>query len=182
MRKMFCICCFILILLCSCNKPIEEPEYAFGIPISSDNKTIIDLTTTVYTDDELESIVFFKGTLSEFDSSYKVECIRRIEDGYRVSYLGEGKIGVVGFLDDGSRIDNGFVVGLFGEKSDFEKLKKDMSWSEVYDIDPDGYYSFINSSIVGLNESYHYTTDGYYIRILYSEDYGEIVEIKIDLI
>jgi len=167
----------LLLLQCSCAKG----ESAMKIEISTSDKTLIDLATQIYDEHQLMKIIEFKGSLSELNSQYSIECLRVNNGIYRASYLGDGSIAVILFDDSGKKLW-GKIYFTQLLKSDFEKLEKGQFLEEVRTIDPKGEYSFLYT---GRNDipkvSSHYTKDGYLIIIEY-DALNTITSININLI
>ena len=160
----------------------NEEEPSIGFETSPSDKTIIDLSTQVYNDEQLSEIREYEGPIEKLDEKYPVECIRELPDGaYRVSYLGEERVVSVWFDKYGdTSYSKSFGAKL--SKSDFTGLNQGMSFDEVRELDPDGDYPFLYvERTLPQNISYHYTKDGYLITVYY-DDALTITEVTVGLI
>ena len=105
--------------------------------------------------------------MNEMNAKFPIECLRKKNSIYRVSYLGDGNIAVLLFDDSGNRV-SGNIYSTPLLKSNFDNLKKGQLLDEVRVIDPGGEYLFLYT---GRNDiprmSSHYTKDGYLITIEY---------------
>ena len=152
-----------------------------GIEPSSPDSSLMDMATKTYTKAELSEIGQYQGTIKALDEKYPMECIRKIGDTYRVSYLGEESVAVLLFDRNGNR--------LFGDvyttrllKSDFSGLSVGGSLAEVKAIDPNGAYPFLHTGRNDVpKESSHYTKDGYVITVKY-DDSHTIIHIREELL
>lgn len=153
----------LLCLCCACSKGGERLE----VKLSPSEKTLVDLVTETYSDTQLLEITQFSGKINELNKQYPIECVRKIENTYRVSYLGDYSVAVIVFDKSGNRI-LGNVYSMLQSKSVFSSLTKGQSLEEVKEIDPKGEYLFLHT---GRNDapkiSTHYTKDGYLITIEY---------------
>lgn len=170
----FILSMFILFGSCSVKSNSMNRE------ISPSDKTIIDLNTKIYSETELLEITKFNGSIDDLNKVYPIECLRRINCGYRISYLGEKKIAVIIFNDSDIMTSKCYDVHL--SKSDFYGIETGKMLTDVQSMDPKGEYLFLYT---GRNDtpkiSTHYTTDGYLITITYNNS-NEIVSIKEELI
>ena len=152
------------------NTSIEEKKLDNNYHVElNENINIFEVAKNRYSDDELQAIVDFSGTLKELDKLYPIECIRKYgDDGYRVVYLGREKAVIL--LCDGSAniLYGSRVVLLNQESSVFTSLTENNSLHEVMQIDPYGDYLFLYTGRNDLpRESYHYTKDGYIVCLEY---------------
>lgn len=171
--KNFLLIIMLLYLLCSCSERGNRMECY----ISSSDKTLIDLASTTYSDSQLTRIVSYSGSINELNDMFPIECLREVEDTYRVSYLGEQRVAVIVFDKDGNRI-LGNTHSAMQSKSDFNKLRNGQSIEDVKAIDPEGEYLFLYTGRDDTPRvSTHYTTDGYLITIEY-DDSNKIINIK----
>lgn len=149
--------------LCACVKG----ENKMKIELSPEKKSICELVSCYYTEEDLDNIVQFEGTVNALDSQYPVECIRKTDKGYRVSYLSENGIAIIIFDVDGYKI-SGFTFSLSQPKLAFDSLSEESSLDDVQIIDPNGSYYFLYTGRNDVpRESVHYTTDGYMLTIEY---------------
>lgn len=177
--KCFYLIFVILMLLvsCSCSKGGNDLK----IEISPPDKSITDLVSKTYGETQLFELVKFKGSINELNAEYPIECLRKNNGTYRVSYLGDGDIAVFLFDDSGNRLfGNIYSTQLL--KTDFDSLRKGQLLDEVRTIDPSGEYLFLYT---GRNDtpkvSSHYTKDGYMITVEYDSS-NVIVGINEELI
>ena len=152
-----------LFLLCSCADGGND----LRIEVSPSDKSLIDLVSRIYDEQQLIEIAKFNGSLNEFNAKFRIECLRENNGTYRASYLGNGSIAVILFDDYGNRLLAN-IYSTYLLKSDFSGLAKGLLLEEVRRLDPNGEYLFLHT---GRNDtpkvSYHYTKDGYLIIIEY---------------
>lgn len=167
----------LLCVLCSCAKGGSDLK----IEISPSDKSLIELASRIYDESKLLEIIKFNGSLSELNTQYPIECLRKDSGVYRVSYLGDGSVAVLLFDDSGNRIW-GKIYNTNLLKSDLGRLVKGQLLEEVKAIDPNGEYLFL---FTGKNDtpkvSTHYTKDGYKVTVEY-DDSNTIINIKEELI
>ncbi len=167
----------LLLMICSCAKGGRN----LIIAISPPDKSMVDLASKVYDEQQLSELVKFNGSLNELNAEYPIECLREDNGTYRASYLGDGSIAVILF-DDSGNILFGNIYSTQLTKSDFDGLTKGLLIEEVKTIDPNGGYLFLYT---GRNDtpkvSSHYTKDGYLITIEY-DDLNSIISINEELI
>ena len=153
----------LLFLFCSCAKGGSDLK----IEISPSNKSLIDLASKIYGETELLEVAKFDGSLKELNIKYPIECLRKDDGIYRVSYLGGGNVAVLLFDSSGNRL-LGSTYSTQLSKSDFDTLVKGQSLDDVRTIDPNGEYLFLYTGRNDIpKESSHYTKDGYLITIEY---------------
>lgn len=175
--RVFISITILLFLLCSCAKGGSTLK----IEISPSDKSIIDLSSTIYDEPKLLELAKFSGSIDALNAQYPIECFREDNGTYRATYLGNGSIAVLLFDNYGNRYwGNIYNTNLL--KSDFEGLAKGQSLEEVRKIDPNGEYLFLYT---GRNDtpkvSSHYTKDGYLITIEYDAS-NNIISINEELI
>ena len=173
-KSIFIITIVILsCLFCSCI----TGGNGLRVEISPSDKNLNELASKIYEDSQLSEIIKFDGQIRELDTRYPIECIRKYNKNYRVSYLGAEKIAVIIFDDSGNKV-SGSIYNACKSKSDFSVLAKGESLKNVQKIDPYGEYLFLYT---GRNDtpkiSSHYTKDGYLITIQYN-DSNTIINIK----
>ena len=152
-----------------------------NIEISQPDKSLADLASKTYDETDLSELAEFNGLLNELNTKYPIECLRKDNGVYRVSYLDDERIAVLLFDSSGNKIlGNTYRTQLL--KSDFNGLAKGQSLDAVRAIDPNGEYLFLYT---GRNdtpkESLHYTKDGYLITIQYDASCS-IISINEELI
>lgn len=167
----------ILLLLCSCNKGDDNMINK----VSPSDKSLMELASTTYDNSQLLEIAQYKGSITELLAQYPIECIRKDNMGYRVSYLGYGKVATLIFDNLGNMI-MGNIYYAEKYKSDFSVLQKGLSLEDVKKVHPNGDYPFLYT---GRNDtpkvSLHYTEDGYLIMIEYDIS-NTIINIEEELI
>jgi len=166
-----------LLVASSCTKGERDVK----TKISPSDKSLLELTTCVYDEKQLMEITGFTGSMSELDARYPIECLRKVADLYRVSYLGEDKVAVLIFDNEGNILmGNCYRTRLL--KKDFNELRPGLLLDKVREMDPDGFYPFLYT---GRNdyprESSHYTRDGYLITIQYNTE-NVIIHIEQELL
>jgi hypothetical protein len=167
----------MLLVICSCTAGGTD----LNIEISQPDKSLVDLASKTYDETDLSELAEFNGLLNELNTKYPIECLRKDNGVYRVSYLGDERIAVLLFDSSGNKIlGNTYRTQLL--KSDFNGLAKGQSLDAVRAIDPNGEYLFLYT---GRNdtpkESLHYTKDGYLITIQYDASCS-IISINEELI
>lgn len=176
----YCFLTFIMVMLlgiCSCAKEGSD----LNIEVSPADKGLVDLASKKYDETELLELMKFNGSLSELDIKYPIECLRKDNGIYRVSYLGDESVVVFLFDGFGNKL-SGRTYSTQLLKSDFDKLVKGQTLDEVREIDPDGEYLFLYSGRDDTPKiSSHYTKDGYLITIEYDAS-NVITSIKEELI
>ncbi len=171
----------VLCFLCSCGKKENEP---FDIEkCVSPNININRMFLKKYSQDEIEKIRKFDGTIEELNKEYPIKCVRKYDSDncYRISYLGENNIVQVWYLANEEKVYP-ILYKFSCPKKKLEELKLGTSVEEVQETDPDGDYAFLYvSSDEAPLISEHYTKDGYLITIDYDKDY-KITKINEELI
>ncbi|MBQ7335989.1 MAG: hypothetical protein IJW92_05915 [Clostridia bacterium] len=141
--------------------------YNLSSEVSSPDKKLTDLASKTYDDSTLLDIVNFDGSSDELNVLYPIECVRKLDDIYRVSYLGEDSVAVLLFDNSGNKL-SGTIYDNQKSKSDFAELEKGQSLQKVRELDPNGAYIFLYTGSVDTPKiSSHYTNDGYLITIEY---------------
>ena len=169
-----------IILLCvlsSCVKGESELKEKICLP----NKNIIELVSKKYSNSQLLTIAQLEVTMDELNKQYPIECLRKIGNAYRVSYLGNDSVAVIYFDSSDNKIF-GRVYSLNLTKADFKELAIGQLLENVQKIDPQGEYLFLYT---GSNDapkiSTHYTRDGYLITVEYDEE-NTILSVTTSLI
>lgn len=141
-------------------------------------KMVSELVSKTYNLPELRMICEFRGTLSELNQRYPVECVRvyapQFIKGYRITYVGENAIVIL----DVDENENGEYVVYRGDYVEIEHsldeylaIPEGSYIEDVKAISPGGDYNrtVVHSiSFYGLDLfSTHPTTDGYLVRIYY---------------
>ena len=150
---------------------------------NADNEQLRNITEIIghiYSEDELTEIWMFKGSLSELNQKYPVECLRETDTMKTVVYLSDHSIVFMDFKPNGDP----WGAGKYGREhssAEFMSLRIGDTLEEVWEFDPDGSYPFLYSGAKLPPFSKHYTTDGYTVEITYDEGY-RITSIDIQLI
>ncbi len=164
-------------LLCSCSLGGNS----LHSKLSSSDVTIVELASHKYNDFELLEIAKFSGNANELNARYPLECVRMIDGGYRVSYLGETSVAVIVFDSNGEYILGGVYSNLC-QRSDFLDLAIGQPLDRVRTIDPEGDYPFLYTGRSDTPRvSNHYTKDGYLITIEYDTN-NTVISINEELI
>ena len=152
------------------------------------NANFLENITTCYTDEELNSIVRFQGTVAELNHQYPIELVYDTEAAseteevsYQV-YVYKGKEAFVCLFYNGDKRCFGTFHRLSYYLDDYlAGLSIGMDYNEVRKFDPEGDYTLFESEFY-LNdiESDHFTKDGYYI-ILHYDDSFRVDEIETHL-
>ena len=139
-------------------------------------KTVFELTTTRYSDAELNKIKnFVNETQCSYDvlnEKYPIECTRNGEYYNRVTYVGEeNEVLPIYFNDDGTFSYVEPVVKPVLSKAElYEAYESCKDAYELMEIDTTGLYWFFSTADVpDPIVSSHFTTDGYYVDIYYDE-------------
>ena len=164
MRKNKVIVIIVMLLfLCSCGRGENELE----VQVSSQDYTVFDLASKIYSSTQLLEIIADNGSIEELNTRYPIECIRENEDTYRVTYPGDDCVAVIIFDKNGNKLLSN-IYNVQNMKADFDQIKEGESLDRVKEIDPNGNYLFLYT---GRNDfprkSTHYTEDGYLITIEY---------------
>ena len=166
----------ITLLLCSC----KNDNNRLNIRVSSEEKNLIDLAEKIYEQQELTEIRDFDGTINDFNKKYPFQCLRKKENYYRASYLGEREVAVIIFDLYGNK-QHGYIQQNDKSKTDFDKLLGSYL-GEVRELDPTGDYAFL---FMGRDDvprcSYHCTAEGYSITIEY-DNLGKVKGINYELL
>lgn len=175
--KYFLLSVLLLCVLSSCGKG----ESNLKEKICSPDKNINELVSRKYSNSQLLTIAQLEVTMEGLDKQYPIECLKEIENFYRVSYLGNDSVSVI-YFDSSENKLFGRVYGLYLEKDDFIGLTAGQSLESVQKIDPHGEYLFLyTGSDNAPRVSTHYTKDGYIITVNY-DDENTISSVTTDLI
>ncbi len=151
------------------------------VNISTSDKNLIELVSRIYDESQLNDISQFNGDINQLNDIYPIECLRKVGEYYRASYLGNYSVAIIIFDNSGKKL-KGNIFSIQCLKSDFDELEKGKSLHEVKNIDPKGEYLFLYT---GRNDtprkSSHYTKDGYLITIEYDTS-NNILSISEELI
>lgn len=176
-RIMLCFIVSVLCILSSCFKENKKMK----IDISPINYTVFENTTQKYSERDLVQIINIYDSIESLNRVFPIECIRKIDTGYRICYLGESSVAVL-FFDSNQSKTFGKIYCLDGARQDLERLKIGSSVSKVQEIFPNGDFPFLYSGRNDVQkESVHCTKDGTFILIEY-DDYNCISSIKSELL
>ncbi len=53
------------------------------------------LASKKYDNTELESIIQFQGNMEKLGELYPLECVRKVGDDYRISFLGDDRVAII---------------------------------------------------------------------------------------
>lgn len=183
----FIICAFG----CNCNLPNEDKQkvtqredekelYAWLLS-SIDNKTVADtLIKTTYSEEKLRTM---PNSLAEIIEEMPPECIRQAENEDIIYFVYKSESGTYAFWMYSMKSTTNTVLckWYLGKPvflKDFEEMaNRNANLSEVMDYDPYGSYISFEMSSVDTPYSYHYTVDGYMIRIDYTVEIGTPLNI-----
>ncbi len=157
-----------------------ESEFEWKQLIDSDRK-LEDIVTKCYSDDELNDIKKFSGTINELNIQFPIECIREDLYVYRISYMGESKVVMLTFDKQGKKCAGNIYI-LKNTKEDFENIKIGDKLESIKAFEPDGDYPFLYYNSAEIEKvSTHCSKDGYFITIQYepSTDYSHYVVVAI---
>lgn len=63
--------------------------------VSDNNKTFSMLASKKYDNTELETIIQFQGNMEKLGELYPLECVRKVGDDYRISFLGDDRVAII---------------------------------------------------------------------------------------
>ena len=168
MKKYKLLCCVIIAvmsLLYACEKGDN-----ISLSLSDPNKNIVDLITTNYSNEQLNKINAYGGTINQLNSEFPIQCLRAVKSGYQAVYRGDQKILIIVFGLNGDKILSK-IYNISKTSSVFDGLTVGYTLDETQKLDPLGDYTFLYT---GRNDipyvSYHCTHDGYIIQISYDNN------------
>lgn len=163
--KYFSLFIVLLCLLSACGKGESDLKEK----ICSTDKKIDELVSKRYSDSQLLTITQLNATMEELNEQYPIECLRKVGNTYRVSYLGNDSVAVILFDSRENKI-LGRVYSLHLTKADYNGLAIGQSLEIVQKTDPNGEYLFLYTGSDNAPKiSTHYTKDGYLIAVEYDE-------------
>ncbi len=178
---LFLIVFFCMFQLIACNNGSKIEIDMLEIVVSPEDKTIIDLATSVYSEDELLSILNRNYNLEELRQCYKIDCIRKQGEIYRVAFLGNDCYLVIYYDSLGNNIFSS-IYQMTVINDNLDNLSLGQKLADVQVLDPNGIYLFLYTGRNDIpRESQHYTNDGYYYSITYDFN-NTIIAIKRELI
>ncbi len=157
------------LMLCACEeKQVAKEEVNLEVQISPSDQTIMELSTKIYTETELEEIARFTGNIEDLGKAYPIECIRG-GDTYQISYLGEKQVAMLLYDNEGKHL-MGRTYSIVKKRSDFSEITVGDTLEDVQAVDPNGFYMFFYTGINWPRISEHCTEDGYMIQIEYDRE------------
>lgn len=165
--KLLYVIIAVIFLLCACEK--KDNMY---LSLSDSNKNMADLITINYSDEQLNQIYTYDGTLTQLNSEFPIECLpRKDKFEYLAVYRGAQKILLIHFDSNGDKILSE-IFNISKMSSAFDNLTVGCSLDEVQKLDPSGNYIFLYTGRTDTPRiSYHCTYDGYIIQIFYNDSY-----------
>ena len=177
----FLLLFMMILLLCITTSSCIQGDGVGKEKMCLSDKNIIDLVSKKYGYSQLLEISQLEATIDELNKKYPIECLKKIETAYRVSYLGDDSVAVVYFDSDGNKI-MGKVYRLYLTRNDFDGITIGQSLKYVQKIDPNGEYLFLYTGRDDTPKvSTHYTKDGYVITIEYNKE-DTVLSMEICLI
>lgn len=153
------------ILTVELASPTDQPEKCITrIFTDEEGKTLINL---IWKSENHEGYV---GKIWELNKSYPIEFIRRLAQGYRVTYLSDSFLYLITYDKDGSLADgkvyrrSAYVLNAFNDVNVGDPATK------VMEIDKEYLYSFVaQKERSSYWESWHCTSDGYLVHFTYDQ-------------
>lgn len=176
----------ILILLCAvmvlsaCLTGCKSNEPNFPVALSDTTRSAFELCTKGYKDTELDKIYQFmlddeKINAKKLHDKYEIQCLRKDDDGYVVNYIGNTRILMLRFNENGEWVKRDRLHSMYRvteTRGKFDLLKEGDNVTKVQSTDPVAYFPFlVDSSSTDLRTD-HYTGDGYHTVILYDDNYN----------
>lgn len=144
-------------------------------------QNVTELIEHVYSDTELNEIWEFKGSLSELNEKYPIECLRESETVKSAVYLSDHDIVFVYFDRDGNQSARSEKYSLHHTSEEFRTIQIGDTLDDVREFDPEGSYLFLHTGVNLPRTSTHCTTDGYLVTIAYDEQ-NIVTSIDIQMI
>ena len=153
------------------SKTKMPPENNHELKVSPNDKSIVELSSTVYSKSQLEEITSFSGSIWALNMKYPITCLRKTNNGFRAAYRGKESVAIVYFNEAGHTKDAGMSFDAKHLKDDFAALSVGQPLSDVQKIDSsERPYLFLKLGTSCYDYSTHYTQDGYIITIYYGTD------------
>ena len=173
---LLCLSVAVVLVLYVCQS-MQKPKFT----VSPVEMNIHELTTCVYSDEELEELVELcndkRISLDELNKNYPIECARDLSnqysEDYAVYYCGTGRyVGVMIHAEENTwYITNAGLIDASYDLAYYEsRLVVGMPLFAVEKLDPNGSYPFHHAGTT--MSSVHITTDGYRIVVTYSYESG----------
>lgn len=175
--KYFSLFIVLLCVLSACGKGESDLKEKKCSP----DKNISELVSKRYSDSQLLTITQLNATMEKLNEQYPIECLRKVGNTYRASYLGSDSVAVILFDSRENKI-LGRVYSLYLTKADYNWLAIGQSLESVQKTDPHGEYLFLYTGSDNAPKiSTHYTKDGYLIAVEYDEG-NTIISVTTSLI
>ncbi len=177
-KKLFFFAAVVVIMAETLTSCINRGNILNNMELS-ENTNIFETVTTVYSESQLRDLSTLNCSIDELNSRFPVECIKKTDNHYRVSYVGENMFTVILFDENGKWImANTYKAYL--PLSDYKTIRKGQSLDEVMEKDPNGEYLFL---FTGRDDSprisCHYSVDGYLITIKYISNVVDEIQIEL---
>ena len=179
MKKRNLIVLIAFLVFCNfvgCTSQIKEKNMN-----NEQNKSILDLIKHIYIEDELIEILQFKGSYSELNEKFPVECLRETETMKYAVYCSDRDIVFVYFDLNGSQLGRSSRYSMQHTSEEFQSLQVGDTLDDVMEVDPDGSYLFLHTGVQSARGSTHCTKDGFFVIIGY-DDQNTITSIEIRMI
>ncbi len=139
--------------------------------ISPENFSSSDSCMKYYTDTEIQEIVNYIGDLEQFCEVYRVDNVKKSKMGNLcyVVFPGKDVVAQVFFSAEGKKAWS-IIFYPKVSKNELDMIEKGDKLSIVMDIDPMGWYPFLDMGRIDIAYSYHCTRDGYQFFIRYLWD------------
>lgn len=169
----------ITFLLCGCNAKKED-----SIQTLNETKNVVDVVSEIYYGDSMfEDINSKKYNLDELNKIYPIEFIKLRSNNsvYRVVYKTfDGYIML--YYDDNGVYSSGQNVYTRRQLEEFNAINIGNTLDDVMKFDENGNYAFLYAGRTDIdNVSFHYTIDGYALKIYYDLN-GIVTDIEHELI
>lgn len=164
--KYFSLLIVLLCVLSACYKGESDLKEKISPP----DKNISELVSKRYSDSQLLTIAQLNATMEKLNEQYPIECLRKVGNDYRVSYLGSDSVALIYFDSHENKIF-GRVYSTYLKKADFDSIAIGQSLESLQKTDPYGEYLFLyTDSDKAPRISTHCTKDGYLITVEYDEE------------
>ena len=173
MKKVFYVIITASILLCACHLDHRMPDYdnlvkkEDAITRQYPREMVDELTHKIEEEEK-------KVGYGKLRSMFRLECVRKTEQGYyAVLQLTDGSNAFI-FMDDQLIVSNVAIYDRFRTKEEFEKFlseKQDATWADVRSFDPNEY----GMPFSVVDEAAHIVQEGA-IMIIYQRKDGHPVD------
>ena len=173
-----CLLLTALVLLSACLSGCgQKNEKGFTIPVSAEEKSVFELSTTMYNEATLTEIyntAVESDGVEALDKKFPLECLRKDEDGYRVMYVSSNEILVLEYDADAKLIKKDkkeALRRLIKSVAMLDYLKIGDSVHVVQAVDQRCFIPFMAGVEGASLMSDHYSEDGYHTRIEYDDQH-----------